>query len=63
MKRYISVVIAAMLLSSCSTIAGIYTGNEYYYTENGARWSCREPRPYKGGTCKPEREWPTRGLN
>lgn len=62
MTRYIPIVMAALLLSSCASM-GQYTGDEYYYTENGVRWSCREPKAYKGGNCKPEAQWPTRGLN
>jgi hypothetical protein len=46
----------ALVLAGCGTL-GRYTGDEYYYTENGVYWSCREPMPYKGGTCMPEALW------
>ncbi len=36
-----------------------YTGQEFYYKENGVYWSCREPRAYRGGNCKPESDWAT----
>lgn len=52
----------ALALSACSTI-GRYTGDEFYYAENGVHWSCREPKPYRGGNCRPEAAWPQPGLN
>ena len=48
-----------VVLASLASCAGgsKYTGDEYYYKENGVNWSCREPKAFKGGNCKPEREW------
>jgi len=43
-------------LASCAN-GNIYTGDEYYYKNNGINWSCREPKAFKGGNCKPEKEW------
>ena len=46
-----------LALAACTT-TGHYTGNEFYYTVAGVHWSCREPKAYRGGNCKPESEWP-----
>lgn len=64
MNRYIPIVIAALVLASCGTSGfGRYTGDEYYFTQNGVRYSCREPKAYPGGNCKPESQWSQPGLN
>lgn len=53
----------AALAAGCVTF-GRYTGDEYYYTkDDGVLWSCREPKPYAGGNCRPESDWPKPGLN
>jgi hypothetical protein len=62
MIRYIPIVIAALALSACVSM-GRYTGDEYYFTKDSQRYSCREPQPYPGGNCKLESQWATKGLN
>lgn len=52
----------AALMAGCAT-AGRYTGDEYYFTQDGVNWSCREPAPFKGGNCKPVSQWPNKGLS
>lgn len=49
-------VFTVIIVSSCTT-TGRYTGDEYYYTEDGIEYSCREPKAYKGGNCKKITEW------
>lgn len=44
-------------MTACATLSGQYTGDEYYYTKDGENWSCREPKPYLGGYCRPEKDW------
>ena len=57
--------VALALLISITGCAGLrYTGSEFYYTTpDGVHWSCREPKPFKGGNCRPEALWPKPGLN
>jgi hypothetical protein len=65
-----TVAIAILLaLASCQTTGGRYTGNEFYYTQAGVFWSCRNVgetgkdgtiRPggaYPGGNCRTEMDW------
>lgn len=54
--RYFLILPLAIVMVSCQTI-GVYTGDEFYYTENGKFYSCREPAPYKGGNCRLEIDW------
>jgi hypothetical protein len=57
MKTILALVFAASLVACAGGSGKFYTGQEYYYTVNGINWSCREPKAYKGGNCKPESEW------
>lgn len=57
----ITMVWGVMVLAACSAR---YVGTEYYYTDaSGIDWSCREPRPYKGGFCAPVAAWPKEVRN
>lgn len=57
MKLKIIPLVAVLFVIVSCVSTGKYTGSEYYYTVDGVNWSCREPKPYKGGNCKPFNDW------
>jgi hypothetical protein len=52
-----SALTAAVLTAGCTVAGRSYTGDEFYYTQDGINYTCREPKPYRGGNCRRADQW------